>query len=116
MLYSNAKVYMIKYVFSKIMINFLNDFEQEQPACQPWSLVPILCVLVGLMTLIAIAFLANYINKTKNKKLLNGIILIYGLIFLGLKYIMKSNVTSSSGTMTSPAFPSSSAAYPSTYA
>ena len=59
---------MIKYVFSKIMINFLNDFEQEQPACQPWSLVPILCVLVGLMTLIAIAFLAKYINKTQNKK------------------------------------------------
>lgn len=49
------------------MINFLNDFEQEQPACKPWSLVPILCVLVGLMTLIAIAFLAKYINKTKTK-------------------------------------------------
>lgn len=85
MLYSNAKVYMIKYAISKIMIKFLNDFEQEQPACRPWSLVPILCVLVGLMTLIAIAFLAKYINKTKNKKLLNGIILIYGLIFLGLE-------------------------------
>ena len=50
------------------MINFFNDFEQEQPACQPWSLVPILCVLVGLLTLIAIAFLAKYINKTKNNK------------------------------------------------
>lgn len=50
------------------MINFLNDFEQERPACKPWSLVPILCVLIGLMTLIAIAFLAKYINKTKNKK------------------------------------------------
>lgn len=50
------------------MINFLNDFEQERPACLPWSFVPILCVLVGLMTLIAIAFLAKYINKTKNKK------------------------------------------------
>lgn len=52
------------------MINFLNDFEQERPACLPWSLVPTLCVLVGLMTLIAIAFLAKYINKTKNKKLI----------------------------------------------
>lgn len=76
---------MIKYIFSKIRINFLNDFEQEQPASQPWSLVPILCVLVGLLTLIAIAFLAKYINKTKNNKLLNGIILIYGLVFLGLE-------------------------------
>lgn len=47
------------------MINFLNDFEQERPACLPWSLVPILCVLIGLMTLVAIAFLAKYINKTK---------------------------------------------------
>lgn len=50
------------------MINFLNDFEQERPACLPWSLVPTLCVLVGLMTLIAIAFLAKYINKTKKQK------------------------------------------------
>lgn len=58
---------MIKYVFSKIMIKFLNDFEQEQPACQPWSLVPILCVLVGLMTLIAIAFLAKYIKQNKKQ-------------------------------------------------
>lgn len=66
MLCSNTKVYMIKYAISEIMIKFLNDFEQERPACQPWSLVPILCVLVGLMTLIAIAFLAKYINKTKN--------------------------------------------------
>lgn len=49
------------------MVNFFNDFEQERPACQPWSLVPILCVLVGLLTLIAIAFLAKYINKTQNK-------------------------------------------------
>lgn len=32
MLYSNAKVYMIKYAISKIMIKFLNDFEQERPA------------------------------------------------------------------------------------
>lgn len=88
---SNAKVHVIKYPFSKIMINFLNDFEQERPACQPWSLVPILCVLVGLMTLIAIAFLAKYINKTKNKKLLNGIILIYGLLFLGLEIYHEIN-------------------------
>ena len=73
------------------MINFLNDFEQERPACLPWSLVPILCVLVGLMTLIAIAFLAKYINKTKNKKLLNGIILIYGLLFLGLEIYHEIN-------------------------
>lgn len=73
------------------MINFLNDFEQERPACQPWSLVPILCVLVGLLTLIAIAFLAKYINKTKNKKLLNGIILIYGLLFLGLEIYHEIN-------------------------
>ena len=73
------------------MINFLNDFEQEQPACKPWSLVPILCVLIGLMTLIAIAFLAKYINKTKNKKLLNGIILIYGLLFLGLEIYHEIN-------------------------
>lgn len=78
-------------MFSKIMINFLNDFEQERPACQPWSLVPILCVLVGLMTLIAIAFLAKYINKTQNKKLLNGIILIYGLLFLGLEIYHEIN-------------------------
>lgn len=82
---------MIKYAFSKIMINFLSDFEQERPACQPWSLVPILCVLVGLMTLIAIAFLAKYINKTQNKKLLNGIILIYGLLFLGLEIYHEIN-------------------------
>lgn len=67
MLYSNAKVHVIKYLFSKIMINFLNDFEQERPACQPWSLVPILCVLVGLMTLIAIAFLAKYIKQNKKQ-------------------------------------------------
>lgn len=91
MLYSNVKVYMIKYVFGKIMIKFLSDFEQEQPACQPWSLVPTLCVLIGLMTLIAIAFLAKYINKTKNKKLLNGIILIYGLLFLGLEIYHEIN-------------------------
>lgn len=73
------------------MINFFNDFEHERPACRPWSLVPIVCVLVGLMTLVAIAFLAKYINKTKNKKLLNGIILIYGLLFLGLEIYHEIN-------------------------
>lgn len=43
------------------------------------------------MTLIAIAFLAKYINKTQSKKLLNGIILIYGLLFLGLEIYHEIN-------------------------
>ena len=74
---SKQDSYLVEYAHrGSIMINFFNDFEQEKPACKPWSLVPLLCVLVGLMTIVAVAFLAKYINKTKNKKLLNGIILV----------------------------------------
>lgn len=70
---------MIKYLFSKIMINFLSDFEQERPACQPWSLVPILCVLVGLMTLIAIAFLYSgfYRVSLANQRIGFNIVLFF---------------------------------------
>lgn len=59
---------MVKYAYrGSIMINFFNDFEHERPACRPWSLVPIVCVLVGLMTLVAIAFLAKYQQNKKQK-------------------------------------------------
>lgn len=91
---SNSKQdsYLVEYAHrGSIMINFFNDFEQEKPACKPWSLVPLLCVLVGLMTIVAVAFLAKYINKTKNKKLLNGIILVYGLLFLGMEIYHEIN-------------------------
>ena len=43
------------------------------------------------MTIVAVAFLAKYINKTKNKKLLNGIILVYGLLFLGMEIYHEIN-------------------------
>ena len=69
------------------MLITLNGFQPERPACRPWSLVPLLCIFIGLLTLIGIAFLARYIYKNKKEKLLNGIILIYGLLFLWVLYL-----------------------------
>ncbi len=73
------------------MLITLNGFQPERPACRPWSLVPLLCIFIGLLTLIGIAFLARYIYKNKKEKLLNGIILIYGLLFLGLEIYHEIN-------------------------
>lgn len=73
------------------MCFYLKGFEQEVPACKPWSLVPLLCILFGAMSLVGIVFLAKYIKRKNKNKLLNIIIFIYGLIFLGLEIYHEVN-------------------------
>lgn len=66
-------------------------FEQEVPACKPWSFVPLLCIFIGALSIIGIIYLAKYIKKNEKNKLLNIVLFIYGLIFLSLEIYHEVN-------------------------
>lgn len=58
---------------------------RDIPAVKPWSLVPILCIFLGLISAVALTFFVKYLDKKGNNKGINYLIFIYGLIFLSLE-------------------------------
>ena len=72
-------------------INFLLNKGpvHDKPSIRPWSTLPILCVVFGLLSVIALVFIVR--RFVKNKKVLNLIIFGYGLLFLGLEIYHQIN-------------------------
>lgn len=62
-----------------------------KPSVRPWSLIPIICLLVGLISVIAISILVRYLDKKNHTKILNSLIFAYGIAFLSLEIYHEIN-------------------------
>lgn len=62
---------------------------QDKPAVRPWSTMPILCIVFGLLSIVALIFIVRKFNK--NRKVINFIIFGYGIVFLGLELYHEIN-------------------------
>lgn len=66
-------------------------FFQHRPSVKPWSTIPIVCLIIGLISIILISILVRYLDKKKNTKVINFLIFAYGLAFLGLEIYHEIN-------------------------
>lgn len=66
-------------------------FFQHLPSVKPWSTIPIVCLIIGLISIILISILVRYLDKKKNTKVINFLIFAYGLAFLGLEIYHEIN-------------------------
>lgn len=72
----------------QLMLVFSNTFK---PPVKPWSTIPIVSLLIGLISIILISFLVHYLDKKGKHKILNILIFIYGLVFLSLEIYHEVN-------------------------
>lgn len=63
----------------------------HNPPVKPWTTIPIVCLLVGLISIILISLLVHYLDKKNHHKVMNVLIFIYGLTFLGLEIYHEIN-------------------------
>lgn len=63
--------------------------DRDIPAVKPWSLMTILCLIFGAISLIALIFIVKKNNK--NLKFINVLLFCYGLVFLGLEIYHEVN-------------------------
>lgn len=66
-------------------------FNMVKPSVRPWSWIPIVCLLVGLVSIILISFLVKYLDKKGHTKILNLLIFIYGITFVALEIYHEIN-------------------------
>ncbi len=69
----------------------MNSGALDRPSVTPWSFIPILCIVIGFLSIIPILFLVSYFKKKNNAKAIEVIIFLYGLTFLGLEIYHEIN-------------------------
>lgn len=65
--------------------------DRDQPAVASWSLIPILCLVFGAISMVGLFYLVKFLNKRQDKKIINIIIFCYGLAFLGMEVYHQIN-------------------------
>lgn len=65
-------------------MTILADIIYDSPV-KPWTLVPILSLIIGIISMVGVYFLVTYLKRHEKDKILNILIFVYGILFFGLE-------------------------------